>query len=141
MGTAKIHWLTELIQLSYVNVEMKNSAEENNPWGFPGNKTGGTHYCKSFISLPPKKEKTQHKTKQKLAITKNVFSVRSRRLRSFQLQAEPQTPEGVSGDFYLSKQVLSEKLLILPNHTINQISRKNKILSLQEHTDSNFSNQ
>ena len=117
---------------------MKNSAEENNPWGFPGNKTGGTHYCKSFISLPPKKEKTQHtQNKTKTCNHKKCVQCSKQETEKF----FSQTPEGVSGDFYLSKQVLSEKLLILPNHTINQISRKNKILSLQEHTDSNFSNQ
>ena len=64
---------------------MNNSAEENNPEVFPGNKTGGIHRRKSLIS-PKKQTKTQHnttqnKTKQKLSITKNTFIVRSRRLR------------------------------------------------------------
>ena len=49
VGTAKIHWLIDLIQLSYVNISMNNSAEENNPEVFPGNKTGGIHCRKSLI--------------------------------------------------------------------------------------------
>ena len=91
VGTAKIHWLIDLIQLSYVNISMNNSAEENNPEVFPGNKTGGIH-CRKSLILPKKQtnkqtnKKTQHnttqnKTKQKLAITKNTFIVRGRRLR------------------------------------------------------------
>ena len=75
---------------------MNNSAERNNPEVFPGNRTGGIHCRKSLISSSNKKRKkhnttknkTQQKTKQnktknkqKPAITKNAFSVRSRRLR------------------------------------------------------------
>ena len=92
VGTAKIHWLIDLIQLSYVNISMNNSAEENNPEVFPGNKTGGIHCRKSLISpkkqtnkqtnkKKPQHNTTQNKTKQKLAITKNTFIVRGRRLR------------------------------------------------------------
>ena len=89
VGTAKIHWLIDLIQLSYVNISMNNSAEENNPEVFPGNKTGGIHCRKSLISpkkqtnkqTKPQHNTTQNKTKQKLAITKNTFIVRGRRLR------------------------------------------------------------
>ena len=68
VGTAKIHWLIDIIQLSYVNISMNNSAEENNPEVFPGNKTGGIHCRKSLIS--PKKQ-----------TNKRTFIVRSRRLR------------------------------------------------------------
>ena len=68
---------------------MNNSAEENNPEVFPGNKTGGIHCRKSLISpkkqtnkkKKPQHNTTQNKTKQKLAITKNTFIVRGRRLR------------------------------------------------------------
>ena len=63
---------------------MNNSAERNNPEVFPGNRTGGIHCRKSLISSSNKKRKkhntTKNKTKnkQKPAITKNAFSVRSR---------------------------------------------------------------
>ena len=68
---------------------MNNSAERNNPEVFPGNRTGGIHCRKSLISSSNKKRKkhnttknkTKNKNKQKPAITKNAFSVRSRRLR------------------------------------------------------------
>ena len=69
---------------------MNNSAERNNPEVFPGNRTGGIHCRKSLISSSNKKRKKhnttknktkQKKNKQKPAITKNAFSVRSRRLR------------------------------------------------------------
>ena len=72
VGTAKIHWLIDIIQLSYVNISMNNSAEENNPEVFPGNKTGGIHCRKSLISL---KKQTNKQT------NKRTFIVRSRRLR------------------------------------------------------------
>ena len=68
---------------------MNNSAEKNNSEVFPGNKTGEIHCRKSLISPSNKKEKEKKhntsknktKTKQKPAITKNLFSVWSRRLR------------------------------------------------------------
>ena len=72
MGTAKIHWLIDLIKLSYVNISINNSAEENNPEVFPGNKTGGIHCRKSLIS--PKKQTNKQTNKR-------TFIVRSRRLR------------------------------------------------------------
>ena len=61
VGTAKIHWLIDIIQLSYVNISMNNSAEENNPEVFPGNKTGGIHCRKSLISL---KKQTNKQTRE-----------------------------------------------------------------------------
>ena len=69
---------------------MNNSAERNNPEVFPGNRTGGIYCRKSLISSSNKKRKKHNttkkqnktkKNKQKPAITKNAFSVRSRRLR------------------------------------------------------------
>ena len=83
VGTAKIHWLIDLIQLSYVNISMNNSAEENNPEVFPGNKTGGIHCRKSLIS--PKKQ-TNKQTKKNHNITqlktKQNKNLQSQKIRS-----------------------------------------------------------
>ena len=62
---------------------MNNSAEKNNSEVFLGNKTGEIHCRKSLISPSNKKKKgkkhntskNKTKTKQKPAITKNLFSV------------------------------------------------------------------
>ena len=62
---------------------MNNSAEENNPEVFPGNKTGGIHCCKSLIS--PKKQ-TNKQTKKKHNITqlktKQNKNLQSQKIRS-----------------------------------------------------------
>ena len=83
MGTAKIHWLIDLIKLSYVNISINNSAEENNPEVFPGNKTGGIHCRKSLIS--PKKQ-TNKQTNKKHNITqlktKQNKNLQSQKIRS-----------------------------------------------------------
>ena len=60
---------------------MNNSVEKKNPEVFPKNKTGGSHCHKSLISPSNQQNATHQKTKKKLAITKNAFSIRSRRLR------------------------------------------------------------
>ena len=60
---------------------MNNSAEKKNPEVFPENITGRSHCHKSLISSSNQQNATHQKTKQKLAITKNAFNIRSRRLR------------------------------------------------------------
>ena len=81
VGTAKIHWLIDLIQLSYVNISMNNSAEENNPEVFPGNKTGGIHCRKSLIS--PKNKQTNKKNHNITQLkTKQNKNLQSQKIRS-----------------------------------------------------------
>ena len=113
---------------------MNTSVEKNNPEVLSGNKTGGIHSLKSLISPSNQKktEKTQHSTKQNKTRTKTC---NHKNAFSFQSWTHFCDFRFLPGDFYLYKQGLSKKLLILSSHTINQISRNNKILSLQEHTD------
>ena len=98
VGTAKIHWLIDLIQLSYVNISMNNSAEENNPEVFPGNKTGGIH-CRKSLILPKKQTNKQTKKHNITQLkTKQNKNLQSQKIRSsfeaggsgvcFQLQTE-----------------------------------------------------
>ena len=82
VGTAKIHWLIDLIQLSYVNISMNNSAEENNPEVFPGNKTGGIHCRKSLILSKKQTNKQTKKHNITQLKTKQNKNLQSQKIRS-----------------------------------------------------------
>ena len=72
----------DLIQLSYVNISMNNSAEENNPEVFPGNKTGGIH-CRKSLILPKKQTNKQTKKHNITQLkTKQNKNLQSQKIRS-----------------------------------------------------------